>query len=94
MTSSAVTSLTRPEILSLYRQIIKNSRKFTNYNFREYFLRRSRSEFKRNMHLNDPSQISDLFTKAKNELAVLKRQAIISQLYTFDKTVIEPLNKK
>lgn len=46
------------------------------------------------MHLNDPSQISDLFTKAKNELAVLKRQAIISQLYTFDKTVIEPLNKK
>lgn len=92
--TSAITSLTRPEILSLYRQIIKNSKKFTNYNFREYFLRRSRLEFKRNMNLSDPSQISDLFSKAMDELAVLKRQAIISQLYTFDKTVVEPLKKK
>ena len=92
--TSAITSLTRPEILSLYRQIIKNSKKFTNYNFREYFLRRSSLEFKRNMNLSDPSQISDLFSKAMDELAVLKRQAIISQLYTFDKTVVEPLKKK
>lgn len=93
MSSTIASSISRPEVLSLYRQIIKNSRKFTNYNFREYFLRRSRLEFKKNINLNDPSQISDLVNNAQNELAVLKRQAIISQLYTFDKTVIEPLKK-
>lgn len=83
---------TRTQILSLYRQLIKNSKHFTNYNFREYFLRKSRLEFKQNMNLTDPKKIQDMFATANNELSVLKRQSIVSQLYTFDKTVIEPLN--
>ncbi|CAL9734065.1 protein Isd11p [Monosporozyma servazzii] len=82
----------RTHILSLYRQLIKNSKRFTDYNFREYFLRKSRTEFKQNMLQNDPTKINELVTHATGELAVLKRQAIVSQLYTFDKTVVEPLN--
>ncbi|CAL9728976.1 protein Isd11p [Monosporozyma unispora] len=82
----------KTQILSLYRQLIKNSKQFTNYNFREYFLRKSRLEFKQNMLQQDPVKVNELVSKANEELAVLKRQAIVSQLYTFDKTVVEPLD--
>ncbi|EDZ72610.1 YER048W-Ap-like protein [Saccharomyces cerevisiae AWRI1631] len=33
----------------------------------------------------------NLFKEAKNDLGVLKRQSVISQMYTFDRLVVEPL---
>ncbi|CCE62281.1 hypothetical protein TPHA_0C01250 [Tetrapisispora phaffii CBS 4417] len=82
---------TRIEVLHLYKQLIKNSRLFNDYNFREFFLRRSRESFKANKHLNDSQAIIDCYNRGLEDLSVLKRQSIISQLYTFDKLVVEPL---
>lgn len=37
-----------------------------------------------------PEQLAKLYQDAKADLGMLKRQAIISQMYTFDKLVVEP----
>lgn len=84
----------RSQVLSLYKQFIKNSRNFNNYNFREYFLRRAREEFRKNASVTDPAQASELYSAAKQDLGTLKRQSIISQMYTFDKLVVEPIPKE
>ncbi|CAB4254035.1 similar to Saccharomyces cerevisiae YER048W-A ISD11 Protein required for mitochondrial iron- sulfur cluster biosynthesis [Maudiozyma barnettii] len=88
------TAPTRLQVLALYKQFIKNSKQFNNYNFREYFLRRSRDSFKQNMTLQKPEEVSRAYLGAKEELGILKRQAVISKMYTFDKLVVEPLNNK
>ncbi|CCK72754.1 Isd11p KNAG_0L01340 [Huiozyma naganishii CBS 8797] len=90
----AATVPARAQVLSVYRQFIKNANQFTNYNFREYFLRRTRNTFKQNKTVEDPARLAALFGEARAELKVLKRQSVISQMYTFDKTVVEPLNKR
>lgn len=81
----------RQQVLQLYKQIIKNANQFSNYNFREYFLRKARTEFKANKALTDAAKIESLFQGAQRDLGVLKRQSIISQMYTFDKLVVEPV---
>ncbi|CAI4060192.1 hypothetical protein SKDZ_05G1230 [Saccharomyces kudriavzevii ZP591] len=86
-----VTAPTRRQVLSLYKQFIRNSNQFNNYNFREYFLSKTRNTFRENMNQEDPKVLVNLFKEAKNELGVLKRQSVISQMYTFDRLVVEPL---
>ncbi|EJS44060.1 YER048W-A [Saccharomyces arboricola H-6] len=88
---SGVMAPTRGQILSLYKQFIKNANQFNNYNFREYFLSRTRSTFRKNIKQEDPKVLMNLFREAKSELGVLKRQSVISQMYTFDRLVVEPL---
>lgn len=83
----------RGQILQLYKQFMKNARHFNDYNFREYFLRRARLGFKENKEVHDPQTLSTLFVEAQRDLGVLKRQSVLSQMYTFDKLVVEPLNK-
>lgn len=79
--------------MGLYKQIIKNANRFNDYNFKQYFLRKARTEFKANKDA-DASKIEALLMDAQKDLGVLKRQSIISQMYTFDKLVVEPLPKK
>lgn len=84
---------TRPQVLKLYKQFVKNAKQFSDYNFREYFLRRTRSGFKENMSVRDPVKLAAAYEEAQKNLGVLKRQSVISQMYTFDKLVVEPLGR-
>jgi hypothetical protein len=43
--------------LTLYRQLLKEGRKFKIYNFREYAMRRIRAEFRENKDISDPAKI-------------------------------------
>lgn len=88
-----VVTPTRPQVLKLYKQFVKNAKQFSDYNFREYFLRRTRSGFKENKSIQDPAKLAAAYENALKDLGVLKRQSVISQMYTFDKLVVEPLNK-
>lgn len=81
----------RTQVLHLYKQFIKNAKLFNDYNFREYFLRRARADFKQHIAVQDTTKLSELYHDGQLNLAMLKRQSIISQLYTFDKLVVEPL---
>ncbi|KAI9356921.1 hypothetical protein BD770DRAFT_389576 [Pilaira anomala] len=70
------------KVLSLYRNFIRHGHKFSSYNFRDYTVRRSRDAFRANMNETSPDKISAAIAKAEQELAVVKRQAAISQMYT------------
>lgn len=84
---------TKQEILSLYKSLLSKSFKFDNYNFREYARRRVVDEFKFNKSLSSPEEITKFYNKGIDQLAMLTRQTTISQMYTFDKLVVEPLKK-
>ncbi|KAG0173341.1 hypothetical protein DFQ28_008775 [Apophysomyces sp. BC1034] len=81
---------TRAQVLSLYREFFRHGNKFASYNFRDYALRRSRDGFRANAAETDPAKIAQHIERAQQDLAVLKRQAAISSLYTTgEKLVIE-----
>lgn len=90
---SSITPPAKEQVLQLYRQFIRASSKFNNYNFRHYFIRRSRDAFKESKDVKDPEQVHSLLSKAREELQVLQRQSKISQMYSFDKLVVEPLDR-
>ncbi|CAX42403.1 iron-sulfur protein biogenesis, desulfurase-interacting protein, putative [Candida dubliniensis CD36] len=81
------------QILQLYKQLLEKAYKFDNYNFREYSKRKIVETFKANKSLTNENEINQFYNEGINQLALLHRQTTISQLYTFDKLVVEPLKR-
>ncbi|KAI9310084.1 hypothetical protein BX666DRAFT_1870976 [Dichotomocladium elegans] len=89
------TPATHAHVLSLYRSFLRSGKQFASYNFREYTLRRSRDAFRAHASETDPEKIAALIDKATKDLEVVKRQALISILYSSgDKLVIENSSAK
>ncbi|KAI8790553.1 LYR motif-containing protein 4 [Biomphalaria glabrata] len=86
---SSMAAPTRTTVLTLYKQILREGKKVTDYNFRMYALRRTRDAFKENKNVTDLEQMQLLTQKAIKNLEMLKRQATVSQLYGSSKLVIE-----
>lgn len=80
----------KDKVLKLYRSLLRNSYKFDNYSFREYFLRQTRNEFRKHKQVPDNEALVE---NALKDLAVLKRQSTISKMYHFDKLVVEKLDR-
>ncbi|KAH9000908.1 hypothetical protein EDB86DRAFT_3233983 [Lactarius hatsudake] len=59
----------------------KTAKSFSSYNFREYFIRRTKSTFKEIQGEKDPARVSALYSEAARDLTSLKRSAIVNQLY-------------
>ncbi|KAH9038544.1 hypothetical protein EDB85DRAFT_2141771 [Lactarius pseudohatsudake] len=68
-------------ILQLYSQTLRTAKSFSSYNFREYFIRRTKSTFKEIQGEKDPARVSALYSEAARDLTSLKRSAIVNQLY-------------
>ncbi|KAJ3775836.1 hypothetical protein FB446DRAFT_723891 [Lentinula raphanica] len=71
----------RRAILSLYHTTLRTSKSFSSYNFRNYFIRRAKDTFRAIQSESDPARAQNLFAEATRELAVLRRSAIVNQLY-------------
>ncbi|KAF9349923.1 hypothetical protein BGX26_011847 [Mortierella sp. AD094] len=84
----------RSQVLGLYRSLLHHSSRFASYNFRDYAIRRTRDGFHAAKNETDPEKIQDLIHKAQQQLEVVKRQALISQLYSGEKLVLETKNQK
>lgn len=59
-------------VRSLYRQLMRQSSQFSNYNFREYARRRTRDAFRDNKDVQDERKRQELVQKGLRELTVLK----------------------
>ncbi|KAK4181765.1 hypothetical protein QBC36DRAFT_285420 [Triangularia setosa] len=83
----------RPEqaqkVLSLYKQLLRQSSQFANYNFREYAKRRTRDAFRENKGVGEERKVQELVQEGLNQLRLLKRQTMISQFYKHDRLVVE-----
>jgi LYR motif-containing protein 4 len=89
--SATSISTSRSAILSLYRNLLRQGNQFSQYNFREYARRRTRDAFREHKYETDPQRVEELVSKGINELQMMKRQALISQMYNIDKLVVEVL---
>ncbi|EFN81072.1 LYR motif-containing protein 4 [Harpegnathos saltator] len=83
----------RNMILSLYRNLIRESKQWNSYNYRMYALRKVRQEFKENKILQDQEKIKQCYTKGQEALALIKRQVILSNIYGTRPLIIEIQSK-
>ncbi|XP_030026157.1 LYR motif-containing protein 4 [Manduca sexta] len=81
--------VSKSQILSLYKMLLRESEKFPNYNFRSYALRRVRDAFKDSKNLSDAKSIKKEYEFAKENLAIIRRQVLIGDMYKTEKLVIE-----
>ncbi|CAF1044404.1 unnamed protein product [Adineta ricciae] len=63
-------------------ELLRECHKFSLYNYREYFLRRVREEFRQNRQMQDSAKISELVQRGQANLAIIRRQVLIGNLYT------------
>ncbi|XP_055542087.1 LYR motif-containing protein 4 [Wyeomyia smithii] len=77
------------KVLSLYKQMIRESQKFSSYNYRMYALRRIRDAFRDNKSLSDSAKIQSELEYGQRNLDIIKRQVLVGQLFQTDKLVIE-----
>mmetsp|Transcript_1957 Transcript_1957/g.2421 ORF Transcript_1957/g.2421 Transcript_1957/m.2421 type:complete len:88 (+) Transcript_1957:28-291(+) len=72
-----------PSALSLYRQMLRCSQHFKDFNIRMYALRSVKTRFRENQAVHDEQLKERLLEDAVSQLEVIKRQTAISQLYGF-----------
>ncbi|EFX87649.1 hypothetical protein DAPPUDRAFT_306461 [Daphnia pulex] len=82
-------ALTRMEILKLYKQLLRESSKFSSYNFRQYALMRVRDAFHENKNLTDATAVKKQVAEGYKNLAIIKRQVIIGDMFEPQRLVIE-----
>ncbi|KAM4685116.1 LYR motif-containing protein 4 isoform 1-T1 [Amazona ochrocephala] len=75
----------RAQVLRLYRALLRESQRFSSYNYRTYAIRRIRDAFRENKNIKDAEKIEELVNKAKANLEVIHRQvfcwrAVISSI--------------
>ncbi|KAF5384165.1 hypothetical protein D9615_003362 [Tricholomella constricta] len=88
------TAPSRRAILDLYSTMLRTSNSFSSYNFREYFVRRTKDTFREIQTESDPTKVRHLYSDAVKELAVLRRGAIVNQLYGGWKLAVEDQERK
>lgn len=80
------------KICRLYKDILRESGKFHSYYYRNYFTRKTRSQFKE--HINADGETSaKLVKKCEDTLAMLRRQTVICNIYHDKQLVIENVNE-
>ncbi|PIA97562.1 hypothetical protein CB0940_05438 [Cercospora beticola] len=87
--SYAMSSQSAVQVRSLYRQLLRQSRQFAAYNFREYATRRTKDAFREHKTVTDQEKVKELLEKGQKELQMLKRQTVVSQFFQLDRLVVE-----
>lgn len=79
----------RCQVLALYRQLLRESSKFPNYNYRSYALQRVRDAFREHRAETRPEQLQALLNTAQESLELVQRQVQVGQLYRSANLVVE-----
>mmetsp|Transcript_6599 Transcript_6599/g.25470 ORF Transcript_6599/g.25470 Transcript_6599/m.25470 type:complete len:81 (+) Transcript_6599:154-396(+) len=77
-----------PAAISLYRQLLRQAGRFTQYNFRSYAMRKVVSEFRKGKDLQG-EEAQKALAFAQEQLGVMTRQATISQMYPASSSVLQ-----
>jgi LYR motif-containing protein 4 len=71
--------------------MMREASRLPDFNFRAYFQRRIRDGFRSAAHLDNTAEIESRLAKARIDLAMLRRQATLGQL--FDPHIRLPVEK-
>ncbi|KAL4754769.1 hypothetical protein BDW72DRAFT_165260 [Aspergillus terricola var. indicus] len=89
MSVSTLSRDTAFQARSLFRSLLRQSSQFSNYNFREYAVRRTKDAFREHQHESEERKVQELIQEGLKSLRMMKRQTVISQFYQLDKLVVE-----
>lgn len=73
--------VSRSEVLSLCRSLLRAGRQYPDYNIREYTKRRTLDGFRMNKNLTDQSKVNEAYAEAKAQLVVVERALKFYSLY-------------
>jgi LYR motif-containing protein 4 len=76
-------------VQALYSNTLRTAQSFSSYNFRKYFVQRTYDKFRTVEAEQDPTKLNNFMEEMKSELEVLKRAAVINQMYGGRKLVVE-----
>ncbi|XP_014289380.1 LYR motif-containing protein 4 [Halyomorpha halys] len=82
-------SVSQKQVLKLYRDMMREAKKITAYNFRTYGLRKIKDGFTKNKELTDRKEIQAQYDSALKSYEMLKRQVIVTNLFKTDNLVVE-----
>ncbi|KAJ2233068.1 hypothetical protein FB645_005888 [Coemansia sp. IMI 203386] len=85
-------TVSRTQIIKLYRDSLRAARGFETYNFRKYFYRRTHDRFREALgkvsSMNEQEAVKAV-GEARRELEVLQRQSLVNRLFAHNRTVLE-----
>ncbi|XP_067641629.1 protein bcn92 [Eurosta solidaginis] len=84
---------TRRQVITIYRNLLREAEKIPAYNFRMFAVRKIRDTFRENKSISDFGVIDAKVAEANKNLELIRRQVIIGHLYSADKLVIEQPKK-
>jgi len=73
----------------LYHNMLRTSQSFSSYNFREYFVRRTKDTFRKMQKESDPEKLRFMYSDATRESGILTRSVAVNQLYGGWKLAVE-----
>ncbi len=85
--------MSRSSVLSLYRNLLRASSSFPDYNLRSYSARRVRDGFRDGRSASGEVAAAGVL-KARESLALIIRQATVSNLFPGGRNVMENLPSK
>jgi len=74
--------------------MLRESAKFTSYNYRTYAIRRVKDVFRENHNVTDVVEKAQLLKFGKENLEIIKRQAALNIMYKDQRLVIEGHRKE
>ena len=80
--------VSKPQALSLMRSMLRESRKFDNYNFRAHAMRKVVGGFRESCKLEGQAA-TDKFKWGESQLDLLKRQRVISGMFTEEQSIMQ-----
>lgn len=83
--ASAAATTTR----ALYRSLLKEAHKFPDYEMRPYIARRTKDDFRVKFRALQGAQLDEQVQFGQSQLALIRRQAAIRNLYIAPKSVVE-----
>ena len=89
-----ITSVSRHEVLSLYRQLFRVGSRIQDYNMKEYAKRRIKQSFQQNRVLENTDDILKSYMRGKKNLQMLTRQSIMTQLYPSNTSVMQLVSRE
>lgn len=69
------------QVRELFKALLREGRKFSNYNVREYVKRRTVDGFHENRDASDPAAVAAAYEYGVKQLEIAKRQAVVYNLY-------------
>lgn len=81
--------MTGRHVCTTYKALLTAARDVPSYNYRNFFIRKIREQFRSNKDLTDRKEIAKLLLKAQEDILMIQRTSAIGHFYEPQKIVVE-----